>query len=146
MDWLIGLLLLVFGIVIGFFVGKYLFEPKQKAAEDEAQEKSEKQLMAEQANLHISETQIMLQKLQQQCQLINEQLSHYQAVVEETTQDKGNNKLEFYHQQASMHLKTQKKERSKQPSKADYQPLDYSEGSSGLFAGDKKKHSETSSS
>lgn len=143
MDWLIGILLLVAGIGIGVFIGKTLFETKRPNASEEAKEKSEKQLMAEQANLHISETQNSINKIQEQCALLAEQLNHYQVVVDETTADKDVNQLEYFHQQATLHLKTQKKE-PKKVRKTDYQPLDYSEGQSGLFAGDAKKHSETS--
>lgn len=143
MDWLIGIVLLVAGIGIGIFVGKTLFEPKRPTANEEAKEKSEKQLIAEQANIHISETQSALGKIQEQCAVLAEQLNHYQLIIDETTTDKELNQLEYFHQQATLHLKTQKKEPKKERN-TDYQPLDYSEGQSGLFAGDAKKHSETS--
>lgn len=143
MDWLIGVILLVAGIGIGTFIGKVLFEPKRASASDEAKEKSEKQMIAEQANLHISETQSSLSKIQEQCAVLAEQLDHYRLVIDETTADKEVNQLEYFHQQATLHLKTQKKEPKKER-KTDYQPRDYSEGQSGLFAGDAKKHSETS--
>lgn len=143
MEWLVGILLLLAGVVIGFFIGKFLFAPKPVDQATQQQEKTEKQLMAEQANLHIHETQAALNKIQDQCRSLTEQLSHYQNVVEETSKDKDQNQLEYFNQQASLHLKTQKKE-PKNERKTDYQPLDYSEGQSGLFMGDKKKHSETS--
>lgn len=146
MDWLIGLLLLIAGIIIGFFVGKYLFEPKQQTNAAEEQEKSEKQLLADQANIHIEEVQSLLDGFQQHCARMAEQVEHYKAIIEETNQEKTTNNLEYYNQQASLHLRTKKTDRSKKSSKSDYQPLDYSEGSSGLFVGDKNKHSETSHS
>lgn len=143
MDWIIGSALVVAGLIIGLIVGKFLFAPKKAIADEVARNKSEKQLIAEQATLHVSETQSALKKIKEQCKILDEQLQHYQDVVSETTTEKEVSQLEYYHQQASLHLKTHKKEKKKE-SKTDYQPLDYSEGQSGLFAGDEKKHSETS--
>lgn len=143
MDWIIGSIALLVGLGIGVFLGKVLFEPKQSTVSEVEKSKSEKQVIAEQANLHVNETQTALSKIQEQCKLMTEQLEHYQSVITETTQEKDVNQLEYFHQQASLHLKTQKKE-PKKVRKTDYQPLDYSEGQSGLFAGDAKKHSETS--
>lgn len=143
MEWIIGSTMLVLGLGLGVFIGKYLFSPKQNNVEEVEKTKSEKQLIAEQANLHISETQSALSKIKEQCQQLDEQLQHYQTVIDETTQEKEANQLEYFSQQASLHLKTQKKAPKKER-KTDYQPLDYSEGQSGLFAGEAKKHSETS--
>ena len=143
MEWLIGSAMLLVGLGSGLFIGKVLFSPKISHAEDAEKTKSEKQLIAEQANVHINETQAALGKIQEQCQRLSEQLQHYQTVIDETTQEKDVNQLEYFNQQATLHLKTQKKEPKKER-KTDYQPLDYSEGQSGLFAGEAKKHSETS--
>jgi len=143
MDWIIGLALFVAGVALGVLAGKFLFSESKATDENKEKAVSEKQLIAEQAQIHVSETQSALSKIQEQCQLLTEQLSHYQTVVEETTKEQDATKLEYFNQQASLHLKTQKKEPKKER-KTDYQPLDYSEGQSGLFAGDKDKHSETS--
>lgn len=143
MDWIIGSVALLVGLGAGLFSGKILFEPKQSTVNEVEKSKSEKQVIAEQATLHVNETQTALSKIQEQCKLMTEQLEHYQGVITETTQEKDANQLEYFHQQASLHLKTQKKE-PKKVRKTDYQPLDYSEGQSGLFAGEAKKHSETS--
>lgn len=147
MEWLTSGIFLVVGVIIGFFVAKYLFEPKQADSAAEQEEKSQKQFMAEQANLHIHESQSALARIQEQCAALNEQLSHYQQVIDETNREKSENNLEYFSQQASLHLKTKKSDKSKQRINADYQPLDYSEGNSGLLAGAvKEKHSETSQS
>jgi len=143
MDWLIGSALVFAGLMAGLLVGKLLFSAPAKTEQDKEAVKSEKQLIAEQAQIHITESQAALAKIQEQCQQLNNQLHHYQTVIEETTKEDDPNKLEYFNQQASLHLKTQKKEPKKER-KTDYQPLDYSEGQSGLFAGDAKKHSETS--
>lgn len=145
MDWLMSILCLIAGIVIGFFVAKFLFEPKQSVNDSQDEEKSQKQFMAEQANLHIHESQTVLRRIQEQCDALNEQLTHYQQVMDETSRETTDSNLEYFSQQASLHLKTQKREAAKQRANADYQPLDYSEGNSGLLAaGAAKKHSETS--
>lgn len=143
MEWLISILCLIAGIIIGFFSAKYLFEPKQATNEAEEEEKSLKQFMTEQADLHIRESQSVLRRIQEQCSALDEQLSHYQNVLDETNRETSDNNLEYFSQQASLHLKTQKRESGKQRVNADYQPLDYSEGNSGLLAGNKSKHSET---
>lgn len=143
MDWIIGSVALITGLGIGVFIGKFLFEPKKSTVDEVEKNKTEKQVIAEQTNLHVTETQAALNKIQEQCHLLTEQLNHYQGVINETTQEKEANQLEYFNQQASLHLKTQKRE-AKKVRKTDYQPLDYSEGQSGLFAGDAKKHSETS--
>lgn len=145
MDWLTSILFLVAGVIIGFFVAKFLFEPKVKSDDQQQSEKTEKQMMAEQANLHINETQLAVQKIQEQCASLAEQLNHYQGVVEETSRDKDANQLEYYGQQAALHLKTKKSSASVKRAATDYQPLDYSEGNSGIFEDTKapETHSET---
>lgn len=143
MEWIIGVTTLALGLGLGVLIGKFLFSPKHHNVDELEKSKSEKQVIAEQANLHINETQSSLSKIQEQCKLLSEQLQHYKTVIDETTQEKESSHLEYFSQQASLHLKTQKKE-PKKVRKTDYQPLDYSEGQSGLFAGEAKKHSETS--
>lgn len=147
MEWLTSILFLMVGLGIGFFVAKFLFEPKQELENKDEEEKSQKQFMAEQANLHIHESQAVLRRIEEQTAALKEQLNHYQQVMEETTREKTENNLEYFSQQASLHLKTQKRESAKERVNADYQPLDYSEGNSGLFANAAtKKHSETTPS
>ena len=63
MDWLVGLLLLLVGGIIGFFVAKFVSKEKQSESDKAISEKTIQELMNQQAAMHVQETKQIAEKL-----------------------------------------------------------------------------------
>ena len=144
MDWIIGLLLLTVGVIIGFFVAKHLASTSSEQNNQEL-ETTIKQVLAQQASQHIHESRSVLDNIEQQCADLREQLHNYEHLLQEqATDDK--QQLAFFGDQASAYLRNKQPKKKEQSNKTDYQPLDYSAESSGLFDGTKNQQSEANES
>lgn len=142
MDWIIGLLLLAVGIVIGFFVAKNILQSNSQAQANEEKELTAKEVLAQQSVNHINDSREMLNNIETQCVALKQQLDSYQSLLAEDTRD--DSKLTYFGDQASAYLQNKQPERKrKEADKTDYQPRDYTDGSSGLFDGTKNKQAES---
>lgn len=142
MDVLIGLLLLAAGIVVGIFIGKFIFNDKEKQSSNI--EVAVKQLMAQQASHYISQSKQAVDQLGQQVGQLQQQLADYESLLGQVDQaiPEDSQQLSYFGDQASTYLRNQHKNEKRAPSNADSQPLDFSDGSSGLFRDSKKKAGE----
>ena len=138
MDWIIGLLLLVVGGIIGFFAAKIVLNrPQQEDAEKS--EQTVKQIMAQHASTHLAESRVVLESLTEQCNNLREQLDAYEGLIEVNTRDDDGNRLNFFGEHATVYIQNAQSNNKSKREPSDFQPRDFSSGSSGLFDGSKNK-------
>lgn len=141
MDWIVGLLLLVCGAVIGFFAAKF----SQRASSDKqsglALEQDIKRLMSEQAAIHISESRQLLATIEQQSLLLKEQLENYESLLTQTSHDPEQPQMNYFGEQAAAYLRNQSQNQRPVSQTTDYQPRDYAKAGTGLFKGTAKSSS-----
>jgi len=144
MDWIIGLLLITAGAIIGFFVAKH-FSRSSSEQNSQELETTIKQVLAQQAGQHILGSRAVLDNIEQQCVDLREQLDNYEHLLQEQVSD-DEQPMSFFGDQASAYLRNKQPKKKEQSSKTDYQPLDYSAESSGLFDGTKNQQTEANES
>ncbi|GGW81113.1 ZapG family protein [Alteromonas halophila] len=136
MDVIIPLALLVVGLIIGFFVARYIYTKSSSQQAVEIAEKNVKELMAQQADHHIHQTRQSLSAIESQCQTLRQQVEEYEALLGPNA-DEDTPGVPFYGEQASSYLRNnlQGKEKAKPAHVADTQPRDFAKEGSGLFVG-----------
>lgn len=139
MDWIIGLLLLIVGGIIGFFVAKFVLENKNAQQASQAKEQTIKEIMAQQASTHLRESRVVVNALQQQCDNLREQLDAYEGLLQEDTQSDGANKLNFFGEHAAVYIRNTQNVQKPKREPSEFQPQDFSSESSGLFDGSKNQ-------
>ena len=135
MDWIVGLLLLVAGVVVGFFLAKYRLDNKQTVTETQVTEQTIKEIMAQQAAAHIGQSRMLVETMQRECEKLVEQMDAYENLLESAQVDENGNRLNFYGEHATMYIQNQQKKSKRKPTSTEFQPKDFSSGSSGLFSG-----------
>ncbi|AWL12949.1 hypothetical protein HMF8227_02497 [Saliniradius amylolyticus] len=143
MDWLVGLLLLACGVVIGFFVGRFLHRKHNGAASQQQIEQTIKQVLFEQADAHIGECRQILDTIDTQSQHLRQELQHYESLLQPQEDDSAP-KLNFFGDQASAYLRHQRPHKEYAPKPTGAQPQDYANDGSGLFSGSKNKQTNQS--
>lgn len=133
MDWLIGILLIVAGAIVGFFAAKYFLTQSNKAQSAAQSEKSEAELLAEQALIHVSHSRKMLEEIQRQSNALQSQMDAYEDILIQSKHSKDGESMPFFSEQATTFLRTKQKEVKPASVATGYQPQDYSEGSTGLL-------------
>ena len=139
MDWLVGALLLVVGAIIGFFVNKYFADKKLAAQAEKYSDSTLKEIMAQHAADHLSESRQIVDILMSKCEALNAQLDSYESVLNASHEDNDNAKLSFFGEHATTYIRHQQNKQKRKPSTAEFQPRDFSSESSGLFDGSKKE-------
>ena len=139
MDWVVGLLLLLVGAVIGFFVAKYVLANNHSKQSSQSSEQTIKQIMAQQAATHLTQTRLVVDTLQQECDKLREQMDAYEDLLTAETQTEGSDSLSYFGEHATVYLRNQQAKQKRAPSKAEFQPKDFSSGSSGLFDDSKNR-------
>lgn len=136
MDVLIPLALLVVGLIIGFFVARYIYTKSSSQQAVEVAERNVKEMLAQQADHHIHQTRQSLSAIESQCQALRHQVDEYESLLGQSM-DEDAPRVPFYGEQASSYLRNnmQGKEKSKQPHVTDTQPRDFAKDGSGLFVG-----------
>ena len=135
MDWLVGLLLLLVGGVIGFFVAKFVNKEKHSSVNKAASEQTIQELMSQQAATHIQETKRIAELLiVQSTELKNQAESYEQLIINQQTQPEGSS-LNYFGEHTAAYLRIKSAKPSREKSSADIKPLDFSSQSSGLFSG-----------
>ena len=135
MELLVSLALLVVGLIIGFFVGR--FAQSKKGAGNAAQtEKQVKEILAQQAQHHIHQTRQSLESIEGQCDVLKQQLEEYETLLDQSGDD-NDSKVPFYGEQATTYLRNNLKgsDGSKVKRVSDTQPKDFANSGSGLFVG-----------
>lgn len=140
MEILISVGLLAVGLIIGFFVARYVYTERNANAAAKSAEQSVKAVMTQQAEHHVFQTRQTLQGLQHQIDVLNEQLSEYETQVQPSDENDNAPKMTFFGEQATAMLRNSSKVRANQPSsKSDEQPRDFANSASGLFVDDKRQ-------
>lgn len=135
MDWLVGLLLLLVGGIIGFFVTKFFSKEKQSAADKVASEQTIQELMSQQAAVHIQESKQIAESLIAQSAALKQQVEGYeQLLISQQNRPEGSS-LSYFGEHTTAYLRNKSTTPAREKSSADIQPLDFSSQSSGLFSG-----------
>jgi uncharacterized membrane-anchored protein YhcB (DUF1043 family) len=138
MDWLVGLLLLIVGVIIGFFVAKYVNKDKQRATDKVASEQTIQELMHQQAAEHIQETKQIAENLIAQSAILKQQVEAYeQLLISQQARPEGSS-LNYFGEHTTAYLRNKSTKPTREKLSADIQPLDFSSQSSGLFSGTKE--------
>ncbi|MDP5040620.1 MAG: DUF1043 family protein [Paraglaciecola sp.] len=139
MDWLIGILLLLVGGIIGYFVAKFVNERKLLTKADAASEQTAKELMVQQANNHIQESKQIAQQLVQQAQTMNEQINAYEQLIINMNTSEDGTSLSYFGEHAAAYLRHNSTKQSRDKAVTEFQPLDFASQGSGLFSGTEEK-------
>ena len=135
MEWLIGILLLIVGIVIGFFVARFI-NVEDKKTEQAPKKETVKEIMAQHSNSHILETKKIAHLLEQQTIALNQQIAAFEMVSNADSNGSEGSSLNYFGEHASVYLRNKGAKQNRTKSSAEFQPLDFSSHSSGLFSGD----------
>ncbi len=135
MDWLVGMLLLVAGAVIGYFVARYFNQDEQKTQNQAEHEQTIQQLMVQQATEHLHQSKKIAEEMTQKTAALNEQITNYEQLLIKQKSGAEDSQLNYFGEHASTYLRNKDKTPSREKSNADIQPLDFASESSGLFSG-----------
>jgi uncharacterized membrane-anchored protein YhcB (DUF1043 family) len=139
MEWLIGILLLLIGGLIGYFVAKLVNERKLLTRNDRENTQKLKDLVVQQATDHIQQSKQIVQQLSQQTEAFNQQIDNYEQLIINLNTAENGTSLNYFDEQASAYLRQNSKTPDKDKTLTDYQPLDFASQGSGLFSGSKEK-------
>jgi len=137
MDWLVGILLLVVGGIIGFFVAKFVSEKQPSVTEKASGEQTVRELMTEQANSYLLQSKQIVQKIEDQSQALKQQLEAYEALLTVRPESNETGGQHYFGEHASNYLRHKSAKQTRNKSSSEVQPLDFSSQSSGLFSGNK---------
>ncbi len=135
MDWLIGVVLVLVGAVLGFFVAKYVYVDKEKSSKDSQKEQTLKDVVIQQSLNHVEESRKIAEQLEKQCQVLTQNLDNYESSLSLLNTDVQSNNVSFFGEHASPFLQNKEQKVKREKDSADVQPLDFSNQSSGLFSG-----------
>ncbi|GAA6186078.1 DUF1043 family protein [Aliiglaciecola sp. NS0011-25] len=138
MDWIVGLLLLVVGMILGFFISKFFADRKLADQNSKQNENTVREVMAQNATDHIGQTRDIVTALQNQCESLSEQLDAFESAVERTQADDGE-KLTYFGEQASVYIGHQQSKHKRKSENTEFQPKDFSGERTGLFTDAKNK-------
>ena len=139
MDWIVGLLLLAVGIIIGFFVAKFLIDKKLAEQESKSNDSTLKDVMANNAANHVSQTREIVDALNAKCSELTEQLDAYENILAASQENTNNGeKLSYFGDDAALYIRNSQSKQKRKHTESEFQPRDFSSESSGLFDG--KKH------
>ncbi|MEP4890102.1 MAG: DUF1043 family protein [Aliiglaciecola sp.] len=138
MDWIVGLLLLVVGMIFGFFISKFFVERKLAQQTSKQDENTAKEIMAQNASDHINQTRDIVTALQNQCEGLSEQLDAFESAMERSQSD-DDDKLTYFGEQASVYIGHQQSKHKRKSENTEFQPKDFSGERTGLFTDAKNK-------
>jgi uncharacterized membrane-anchored protein YhcB (DUF1043 family) len=138
MDWFVGLLLLLVGGIIGFFVAKFFIKEKQQALGKTESDQTIQELMNQQAAVHIQETKQIAEDLIAQSTTLKRQVEEYEQLLISQQDGPEGSSLNYFGEQTTAYLRNKSNKPTREKSSADIQPLDFSSQSSGLFSGNKE--------
>ncbi|MFT6896565.1 MAG: uncharacterized membrane-anchored protein YhcB (DUF1043 family) [Paraglaciecola sp.] len=138
MDWLIGVLLLVVGLVIGFFVAKYVYDGKAASSQATQKEQTLRDIMAQQSQVHIDDTRKIAGQFEQVSRVLNDKLDAYEKQLNSKTNGPQGVNLSYFGEHTSAFLQRENTKIPRDKVTSDVQPLDFSDQGSGLFNGTEK--------
>ena len=138
MDWFVGLLLMLVGGVIGFFVAKF-FSQKHSTSDKIESEQTIRELINQQAVIHVQETKEIAESLMAQSTSLKQQIESYEQLLIIQQAGPEGSSLSYFGEHTTAYLRNKSSKPTRKKSSADVQPLDFSSHSSGLFSGNQKK-------
>jgi hypothetical protein len=138
MDWVVGLLLLLVGGIIGFFVSKFFSRQNQGTPEKVASEQTVQELMNQQAAVHVQETKQIADNLIAQSASLKQQVEDYEQLLISQQAGTEGSSLNYFGEHTTAYLRNKSTKPVREKSNADVQPLDFSSQSSGLFSGNEE--------
>ena len=132
MDWVIAVLLLSTGALIGFFAARHTKRPNQ--LEQDNQRQSDKEVFLQHASTHLEEVFNQIADVEKYCSAARMELTHLQSRIKTFSRDGEDIQPHFFGEQAGAYLRdaeSQKEQINRQSTGV--QPKDYSGKSSGLF-------------
>jgi uncharacterized membrane-anchored protein YhcB (DUF1043 family) len=138
MDWLVGLLLLIVGGIIGFFVAKYVNKNKQRTTDKSESQQTIQELMSQQAAEHIQETKKIAENIMAQSAVLKQQVDIYEQLLISQQAGPEGSSLSYFGEHTTAYLRNKSSRPTREKLIADIQPLDFSSQSSGLFSGTKE--------
>lgn len=136
MDVLIPLALLAVGLIIGFFVARYIYTKPNSQQAVRTAEKNLREMLAQQAEHHLHQTRQSLGAIENQCTALRHQLDEYEGLLTQPS-DEENASVRFFGEQATSYLRNnlKNKEQHKIQRVTETQPRDFANSGSGLFVG-----------
>jgi len=138
MDWVVGLLLLLVGGIIGFFVSKFFSRQNQGTPEKVASEQTVQELMNQQAAVHVQETKQIADNLIAQSASLKQQVEDYEQLLISQQAGTEGSSLNYFGEHTTAYLRNKSTKPVREKSNADVQPLEFSSQSSGLFSGNEE--------
>ena len=138
MEFIISVLLVAAGAVVGFFAAKYWFTQRPQLQEEKQVELTIKELLAQQTSSHLLESRQMLATIEKQCAALKSQFDHFEANVVFDDEPEDQERLTFFGDQANAYLRNKATKAKSEHVNTEFQPLDYAGGNSGVFSGNKK--------
>ncbi len=133
MDWIVGILLLVVGTIIGFFIAKQTTKKPSVATEKDAQKESHKKLFVQQTSVYLESAFSSIAEIEKQCEASRSQLEHFQSQLKTFSRDESKPQEQFFGEQASVYLRNSESKKTSTVKSSDVQPRDYSGEASGLL-------------
>lgn len=136
MEVIIPLALLIVGLVIGFFVARFVYTKEGAIKANEQAERALKSLMAEQASHHLAQTRHSLELIQNQCEGLKKDLDSYEKLLAQDPEN-AEPRVPFFGEEATTYLRNNLKsnEQSRVQTTPGAQPRDFAKSGSGLFVG-----------
>jgi uncharacterized membrane-anchored protein YhcB (DUF1043 family) len=138
MDWLIGLLLLLVGGIIGFFVAKFTSKEKLNESDKNSSGQTIQELMHQQAAMHIQGSKQITEKLVAHAALLTQQVEDYEELLISQQAGAEGSSLNYFGEHTNAYLRNKSTKPVREKSSANIQPLDFSSESSGLFSGNEE--------
>jgi hypothetical protein len=135
MDWFVGLLLLLIGGLIGFFIARFLSKKKQQALGNTESQQTIQELISQQAIAHVQETKKIAENLITQSATLKKQVEDYETLLIKQQDGPEGSSLNYFGEHTTAYLRNKNTKPIREKSTADIQPLDFSSQSSGLFSG-----------
>jgi len=137
MDWLVGLLLLLVGVIIGFFIAHFLNRKERGILDKVASEQTIQELMNQQAVNHVQETKQIADNLIVQSALLKQRVEGFeQLLISHQAGPEGS--FNYFGEHTTAYLRNKDTKPTREKSSSGTQPLDFSSQSSGLFSGTEK--------
>jgi len=138
MDWLVGLLLLLVGGIMGFFVAKFFSRKELSPSDKAASGQTIQELMNQQAAVHVQETKQIAANLIAQSTRLKQQVEDYEQLLISQQAGSEGSSLSYFGEHTTAYLRNKSTKPAREKSSADVQPLDFSSQGSGLFSGHEK--------
>jgi uncharacterized membrane-anchored protein YhcB (DUF1043 family) len=137
MDWLLGLLLLLVGGIIGFFGTKFSNRKERSTLDKAASKQTIQELMNQQAVNHVQETKQIADNLSTQSALLKQRIEDFEQLL--ISQQAGLEvSMNYFGEHTTAYLRNKSTKPTREKTSSGTQPLDFSSQSSGLFSGNEK--------